>query len=190
MALGVMECIAGGYMKRIYYLSNNIDYVKAISDELHQGGISDWNFHVVSRDDAGLYTHHLHGSGPLQRCDFIHWALRGTLFGLALSFFAVVGLLWLTNLPLVAMVSTSLMLTMFSTWVGGLIGISHVHYKVARYYDSLQAGEYLMMVDIPREHAAGIEALIEHHHRGEAKKVGESSRFDNPFESGPLLAYP
>lgn len=177
-------------MKRLYYLSKNIDYVKAISDELHQGGITDWNFHVVSRDDAGLYTHHLHGSGPLQRTDFIHWALRGTLFGLSLSLFVVIGLLWQTSLPTVVMACTALMLTMFSTWVGGLIGISHVHYKVARYYNNLQAGEYLMMVDIPHERTADIEAMMERHHQGEAEKVGESTRFDNPFESGPVLAYP
>jgi hypothetical protein len=177
-------------MKRLYYLSKNIDYVKAISDELHQGGISDWNFHVVSRDDAGLYTHHLHGSGPLQRTDFVHWALRGTLLGLLLSLLVVAGLLWQTSLPYVVMVCAALLLTMFSTWVGGLIGISHVNYKVARYYDNLQAGEYLMMVDIPRKYAVGIEALIEYHHSGEAQKVGESSRFDNPFESGPLVVYP
>lgn len=176
-------------MKRLYYLSKNIDYVKAISDELHQAGITDWNFHVVSRDDAGLYTHHLHGSGPLQRTDFIHWALRGTLFGLALSLCAVL-FLWQTNLPSVVMFSAALMLTMFSTWVGGLIGVAHVHYKVARYYDKLQAGEYLMMVDIPRSHIKEIEALIEEHHRDEARKVGESNRFDNPFESGPWLVYP
>lgn len=177
-------------MKRLYYLSNNIDYVKAISDDLHQAGITDWNFHVVSRNDAGLYTHHLHGSGPLQRTDFIHWALRGALFGLVLSLFVVTCLLWQTKLPHVVMVSTMLLLTMFCTWVGGLIGISHVHYKVARYYDRLQAGEYLMMVDVPRKSAEDTEALMEHHHRGEVQKVGESTRFDNPFESGPFLAYP
>ena len=114
-------------MKRLYYLSNNIDYVKAISDELHRSGVSDWNFHVVSRDDAGLYKHHLHGSGPLQRTDFIHWALRGTLLGLVLSFFAVMGLLWQTHFSYAVMIAVALMLTMFSTWVGGLIGISHVH---------------------------------------------------------------
>lgn len=177
-------------MKRLYYLSKNIDYVKAISDDLHQSGISDWNFHVVSRDDAGLYTHHLHGSGPLQRTDFIHWALRGSLFGLAVSMFAVTGLLWQTSLPAVVMVCTVLMLTMFSTWVGGLIGISRVHYKVARYYENLQAGEYLMMVDIPLKRAVEIEALIVCYHGGEAQKVGESGRFDNPFESGPSVVYP
>lgn len=177
-------------MKRLYYLSNNIDYVKAISDELHQSGVSDWNFHVVSRDEAGLYKHHLHGSGPLQRTDFIHWALRGTLFGLMLSFCAVILLLWHSSFPLAVMIATTLMLTMFSTWVGGLIGISHVHYKVARYYDHLQAGEYLIMVDVPRKHADAIEPLIERRHRGRAQKVGESSSFDNPFESGPLLEYP
>lgn len=177
-------------MKRLYYLSKNIAYVKAISDDLHQSGITDWNFHIVSRDDAGLYRHHLHGSGPLQRTDFIHWALRGTLLGFALSLFVVTCLLWLTKWPPVAMVATVLMLTMFCTWVGGLIGIAHVHYKVARYYDRLQAGEHLMMVDVPRKSAEDIEAMIEQYHHGEAQKVGESTRFDNPFESGPVLAYP
>ena len=177
-------------MKRLYYLSDNIDYVKAISDELHQSGISDWNFHVMSRDEAGIYTHHLHGSNPLQRTDFIHGALRGTLCGLTLSLLAVIGLLWQTSFPHEVPIAAALMLTMFSTWVGGLIGISRVHYKIARYYDKLQAGEYLIMVDVPRKYAASIEPILESHYRGKAQKVGESSSFDNPFESGPVLSYP
>ena len=177
-------------MKRFYYLSKDIECVKAISDDLHQGGVTDWNFHVVAKDAASLYAHNLHGSGPLQCTDFTHWALRGALFGLTVSVCSISLLSWQSNYPDGPMLAGAILLTMFSTWVGGLIGFSHVHYKIARYYGRLEAGEYLMIVDIPIRNAQWVEELIELHHRGEAQKVDESSRFDNPFESGPLLAYP
>lgn len=176
-------------MRRLYYLSKKINYVKAISDDLHKAGISDWNFHIVARDEAGLYTHHLHGTGPFQRTDMVHWALRGTLLGLILSLFVVLGLSRLAWSP-VAIAAAVMLLTMFCTWACGLVGISHVHYKVARYHTHLEAGEYLIMVDIPQRYKATTEALMERHHGGQACKVGESSTFDNPFESGPLLSYP
>jgi hypothetical protein len=41
-------------MKRLYYLSSSIESVEQVSNDLHEKGITDWNFHIISKDEAGL----------------------------------------------------------------------------------------------------------------------------------------
>ena len=38
-------------MKRLYYLSPTIDSAEQVSNDLHEKGITDWHFHIVSKDE-------------------------------------------------------------------------------------------------------------------------------------------
>ena len=49
-------------MKRLFYLVYQMDSVESISEDLHKEGITDWRFHVLSRDEAGLFTRKLHSA--------------------------------------------------------------------------------------------------------------------------------
>ena len=42
-------------MIRLFYLVSSIDSAKEISDDLHEHDVTDWRFHIVSKDEAGLY---------------------------------------------------------------------------------------------------------------------------------------
>ena len=46
-------------MRRLYYIADDLPTTRAISETLHDEGISDWNFHVVAKDEDGLYRHHI-----------------------------------------------------------------------------------------------------------------------------------
>ena len=52
-------------MIRLFYLVSSIDSAKEISDDLHEHDVTDWRFHIVSKDEAGLYTHQLHTASIL-----------------------------------------------------------------------------------------------------------------------------
>ena len=54
-------------MKRLYYLTDTLDSVSKISTNLHQDGITDWNIHVLSKDEAGLYHRHVHSAHLFQQ---------------------------------------------------------------------------------------------------------------------------
>ena len=68
-------------MKRLYYLSPSIDSVDDVSQDLHEHGITDWNFHIISTNEDGLYSHHLHSANAFQRTDVIRFVERGLLSG-------------------------------------------------------------------------------------------------------------
>ncbi|NJD06768.1 MAG: hypothetical protein FIA97_09770, partial [Methylococcaceae bacterium] len=68
-------------MKRLYYLTDDIESCAGISRDLHEAGISDWNFHVLGKDEAGLYKRHIHSAGYLHKLDIVRDAERGGLIG-------------------------------------------------------------------------------------------------------------
>ena len=76
-------------MRRLYYIADDLPTTRAISETLHDEGITDWNFHVVAKDEDGLYRHHIHSATPIQQLDIVHtgerFALIGAAVGLALG---------------------------------------------------------------------------------------------------------
>ncbi|MEP5176322.1 MAG: hypothetical protein ABJQ52_11520, partial [Marinobacter alexandrii] len=82
-------------MKRLFYLVDAIDSVESISDDLHRDGVSNWRFHVVSKDEAGLYSHHVHSASVLDRTDLPRFVERGLIIGGLFALFFVLPLaLW------------------------------------------------------------------------------------------------
>jgi hypothetical protein len=78
-------------MKRLYFLTDDIDKAEQISNELHREGISDWNFHVMSKDAAGLKRHHLHSTNVLlHEKDTVRAGERGAMLGVAISCLIVI----------------------------------------------------------------------------------------------------
>ena len=82
-------------MKRLFYLVDAIDNVESISDDLHRDGVSNWRFHVVSKDEAGLYSHHIHTASVLDRTDLPRFVERGLIIGGLFALFFILPLsLW------------------------------------------------------------------------------------------------
>ena len=47
-------------MKRYYYVSDNLDDLDILEEELNSAGVTFEQIHVLSNDSAGLENHHLH----------------------------------------------------------------------------------------------------------------------------------
>ena len=73
-------------MRRLYYIADHLETTRAISETLHEEGVTDWNFHVVAKNESGLYQHHIHSATPIHQLDIIHtgerWAIAGACVGL------------------------------------------------------------------------------------------------------------
>ncbi|MDE1462921.1 hypothetical protein [Spartinivicinus poritis] len=170
-------------MKRLYYLTSNIDSADLISTDLHKEGVSDWRFHIMTKDEAGLYHHHLHGATPFHRYDIIHRGEQGALIGITAGLVANLVLL-LTgvadSLGLFTMLLLTTVFAMFGAWVGGLVGLAHDHYKIERFKPELAQGKYLVMVDVKKAEEEKVRQAMKRYHP-EATLLAADSPFSNPF---------
>lgn len=169
-------------MIRLFYLVSSIDSAKAISDDLHKHGVTDWRFHIVSKDEAGLYTHRLHTASIADRTDLPRFVERGALIGAALALVILVPLA-LSNLvpmPTAAWIALAVFMVLAGAWVAGFGGIQSENYRIAPFHQDIEAGKYLIMVDAPKNHLAKVKELMAKNHP-EATLEGRDSSMNNPF---------
>lgn len=161
-------------MRRLYYLTDDIDRAKHIACELEHHEVADRRIHVLSRNEGGLMTRHLHGASYLDRLDIVHRGLQGLVAGL-LGGCLLLGLLMLImdrmldptgQLALVALT------TLLGSWVGALVGFTYENRQLGQFHDAVEEGKHLIMVDVPRKHVPRVRGIIDAMH--EARFVGEN----------------
>lgn len=176
-------------MKRLFYLVDSIDSVEDISNDLHDRGITDWRFHIVSKDEAGLYTHRLHSASILDRTDLARFVERGVLVGLLFVVVVVLpmALFNVFGWPTAAWVALAVFAVIAGGWIAGFGGINAENYRIRRFHKDIQEGRYLVMVDVPKANVEEMKELMKKNHP-EAELQGEDSSFNNPFASpgGPV----
>lgn len=171
-------------MKRLYYVADDVLTCDRVSRTLLGEGISDWHFHVLSRDEAGLYQHHIHSATTYQQLDVIHtgerWGFVGAGVGLAVGLLA-----WATQLLPWGVDAFSVFLMsvvggLFGAWQGGLVGLTRENYKIAPFHDDIEAGRYLIMVDVDDETRSRVRAIMNVGFP-EVRYRGKDSTFINPL---------
>src|SRR5690348_4395105 len=115
-------------MKRLYYLAKTLQEADAMHAALRSSGIGNWNYHVVSRDDVGVYKHHFHNASPLQANNVILQGERGALIGIVAGL--VVALIitgvfnYFGNHLLAAFIVVTAIVTFHGAWTGAMVGLS------------------------------------------------------------------
>lgn len=179
-------------MRRLYYIADDLQTTRRVSDAIHAEGISDHDFHVVSRDEAGLYTHRIHSATTYQQLDVIHtgerWALGGGVIAAIVVIVLYLGSPWGFRPDLLSGMALILLGGLFGAWQGGMIGMSRENYKLAPFHHDLEAGRYLIMVDVPRDREADVREALRLRFPA-LRPAGEDSTLINPFESPPKI-YP
>lgn len=142
-------------MRRLYYIACDVETTKAISDCLHDHGIGDWHFHVLGKDEAGLYLHQIHSALPYHQVDVIHTGERWAIIGAVGGFLLGLVVYWLDVLPWsvdwMSVLLTTLIGAFLGAWEGGVIGLTRENYKIAPFHDEIEQGRYLIMVDVHSE---------------------------------------
>lgn len=169
-------------MKRLYYLAPTIESVEKVSEDLHQKGITDWRFHVVSRNEAGLSTHRIHSANILYRSDLVRFVERGAIIGGFSAACIVLPLATSSQLNLGAglLLTIAVMCTIAGAWIGGFGGISSENYKIRRFHKQIETGSYLLMIDVKKDDVEAMELSMEKQHP-EAELQGVGSTTTNPF---------
>ena len=153
-------------MRRLYFVLPDHDTAEMIVDELLLKRVDDHHIHVVAKE--GVLISDLPEASLLQKTDFIPAVERGfvvggvtgILAGVAATAFSPIGI----ALGGGAILGTGLAGAGIGAWVSGMIGLGIFNTQIKQFEKSLEAGNFLMMVDVPKDRVEEIEELINGHH--------------------------
>jgi hypothetical protein len=173
-------------MKRMYFVSRNIDRVEHLSEQLYKRIVSGWDFQVLSKDEAGLQKHQIHSANIFERYDLVHSAERGSMIGGFIGLIAILSFARLNlghlELGIFQYIVVMVAPVLFCTWLGGLIGLHHENYKISRFHDLLEHGAYLVMIDVSLHNEAHVRKIMTEQY-ADFQPAGISSSITNPFAS-------
>jgi hypothetical protein len=152
-------------MRRIYFLAPNIDTTKKIVDDLLLARVEERHIHVLAK--RGTPLEDLPEASFLQKTDFLPSLEQGVALGGATGLLAgLVAVALPTGLVLGG--GAIFAITLAGAGVGGLmssmVGSSIGSRRIEQFQEAMEKGEFLVMVDVPRQRVADMEAIIKKHH--------------------------
>lgn len=151
--------------RRLYYLADNFNTVDRVAQVLQRQGLSQWNFHVVSKDDVGLYKHQLHSATPLHTRDVWRqgeWGgLIGFVMGIIVTAVIIGGLGFFRNHIVEASIVIIALVAMHGAWIGAMTGLGNENYKIKRFHDDIESGRILVMIDVAAKERGRIRQALE-----------------------------
>lgn len=162
-------------MKRFFYISDDLDDLESLENQLEDKGIYTPQIHVLSRDDAEVERHHLHEVHDFMKKDVVHTTMRGALMGLGLAMLVIV-ISYASGLPdvvgWVPFIFLSLILLGFCTWEAGMWGIQEPNSRFRQFQEALQQGRHVFFVDIDPEQEALLKQVLHQHPKLEFAGTG------------------
>ena len=153
-------------MRRLYFMLPDIDTTRKVVDELLLQRIESSHIHVIAREGTALED--LPEASLLQKSDFIPAVERGLAVGGVTGVLAGIAAVTFPPAGLVlgggAILATSLAGAGIGAWVSGMIGVDVPNSQIEKFEQGIQAGEVLMMVDVPKDKVTEIEAMVHSHH--------------------------
>ncbi|SFW17297.1 DUF1269 domain-containing protein [Nitrosovibrio sp. Nv17] len=152
-------------MRRIYFLVPDIDTTRRIVDELLLARIEERHIHVIAK--RGVPLEDLPEASLMQKSDFIPAVERGLALGGSAGILA--GLVALSIPPAAAVVAGGVLLAStvagagVGAWAGGLIGISTASSRIRQFEAAIEAGQLLVLADVPKSRVEEIEGAIKAH---------------------------
>ncbi|RLA41425.1 MAG: NAD/FAD-utilizing enzyme [Gammaproteobacteria bacterium] len=164
-------------MKRHYFVSDDLDDLEHVEEELERDGLVSPQIHVLSRDDAGVAQRpHLHEVEAVIRSDLVRSMKRGAIAGIigAPSVLLLAYFLGLAEeYTWTPFIFLSIVVLSFSTWEGGLFGIQVPHYQFKQFEQDLAGGKHIFFVDVEGKQKEILDRVVSNHPRlaynGQAK---------------------
>ena len=150
-------------LRRLYFLLPDEHLTKHVVDELIDSGIKIKQIHALQRITPS--NPQLPDATPWQKLDMaqklenVIWNSNLVMFALALL---VLMIALLTQLYTLAFASFIVMVVTFV--LGDLFATFMPRVHLREFEDALSHGEVLLMIDVPSQQVAEIEARVLHHH--------------------------
>lgn len=152
-------------MRRIYFLVPDIEVTKKIVDDLLLARIEEKHIHVIAKRDTPLED--LPEANLLQKSDFIPAVEQGVALGGATGMLA--GLVAVVLPPASTVVAGGVLLAAtlggagVGAWLSGMVGMNVGNRRLKEFEDAIEAGELLVLADVPRERVEEIEERVKQH---------------------------
>jgi hypothetical protein len=171
-------------MKRLFYSTNDLDDAELISDEVHKQGVDDQHFFVLSRDDKGILSHHLHGGNGFENTSLLATGKRAGVFAFCvLVLAAVIGfaimditaqnLLWLALICGVAFTAAKIL--------ASVVCASFDSYFKDIFNRHLDNGEVIVIIDVTHDQSEKVTSKLKQH--SAVSFIAESSNIVSPIPS-------
>jgi hypothetical protein len=166
-------------MKRHFFISNNLDDLETIEQELEDGGFSSPQFHILSQNDAEVDQRHLHGVEAVLKKDVVRSMELGALIGMVAAVIVLSSAYmfgWTqTAAGWMPFIFLSIIVLGFCTWEGGLFGIQEPHYQFKRFDNALKRGKHVFFVDVTKLQEGILMKIAGAHPELKPAGEGESS---------------
>ena len=152
--------------RRLYFVLPDLASTIQTANDLLLARVEDRYMHFLAR--RGMSLGALHEANYFQKSDLRHSMQLGFMFGGCGGF--LVGLyIYLTpaegmNLQLVTILIATVVGAMFGAWAASMIGISTPNTALKRFEKEIAEGHILLMVDVPKDRVAEIQALVHSRH--------------------------
>ena len=154
-------------MKRHYFISEDLDDLEQVEQELQRKGVDRPHMHVLSDDDSQVHLHHLNDVEAVLRRDVVRSMQLGAVVGVVA---AVVVLLVAyfsgateTVVGWVPFIFLAIVMLGFCTWEGGFLGIQDTHHDFKRFRNALKNGKHVFFVDINDDQVSTLNEVADAH---------------------------
>lgn len=149
-------------MKRLCFLSPDVDCARAVVRELKDDGIEERHIYVLAKGDAELQD--LPDAGP-EADDFLPAFERGIGIGGLAGLFLGVAALVFRSTSLIVGGGGVLLVGLAGASLGGLLtgmaGAAFPNSRLHIFEQDIEAGKILVMVDVPKDRVAHVNDLIQ-----------------------------
>ena len=152
-------------MRRIYFLVPDIAIAKRIVDDLLLARIEERHLHVIAK--RGTELEDLPEANMMQKSDFVPAVERGLALGGSAG--ALAGLVAVALPPASTVIAGGILLAStlvgagVGAWAGSMIGVSTGNSRIKQFEAAIEAGQLLVLADVPTNRVEEIEAHIKAH---------------------------
>lgn len=166
-------------MLRHYYVTDDLDELEKVENELEQNGFTEPQIHILSENDTEVENHNLHEVAAVLKQDVVHSTELGAIVGAigAVLLLAIVYLLNWYQSPAgwMPFIFLAIIILGFCTWEGGFIGIQKPNVNFERFQEVLHKGKHVLFVDVDPHQELAITTIMKSHPTVEAQGFGEST---------------
>lgn len=149
---------------RNYYVSESLDDLEAIEQQLEAAGVTTPQIHVLTLDEGDAAHHvNLNSVSSLMHKDVVRSGRYGAVVGAigAVAVLAGAALAGWTDSVAgwIPFVFLAIVVFGFCTWEGGFIGIQRPNTKFKRFEKELKAGRHVLFVDVTPDQTATLHRI-------------------------------
>lgn len=157
-------------MTRHFFISDDLDDLEHLEEELERAGIVTPQIHLLTNDDSAADQHnHLHKVASFMKKDIVHSTLIGAAIGAcaaALVLFTAFTAGWTeTAAGWMPFIFLSVVLLGFLTWEGGLWGIQKPNVHFQQFDKALEEGKHVFFVDLDPGQDEILDTVVKQHPR-------------------------